>query len=168
MHRLVANSAHTRAAMLGGLIIALGSLGTAIIVINVYSDTQARTMIEAMAPSTRTLCFASITASSTIIPLMLTILSFAQRLEREFDELFYRQIKLTARLSSAALVLSVTVLMILTVPLLESEALRSWFQTIYYVLVAGVSSIAGLVVTVVLILYRSLSDIILIVKPEDT
>ena len=163
---LLKESARTRVSLMGGMCVSLLALLTAILIVNVYSDTQARVMIESMSPSARTLSFAVMTASATIIPLMLTILSFASRLEREFDRIFYRQVKLISLMSSIALILSVLVLLILTIPVLESDSLQSWFRAIYYILVFCVSILAGLIVSVVLLLYRTVTDIIGIVQPE--
>lgn len=153
------------AAVGGGLVFLLAML-SAYLIGNVYSDTQARSLIEAMAPSARTLCFAVITASATIIPLMLAMLSFSRQIDDEFDRQFFSQLKLIVLTSSAALVLAVLVLLMLTIPLIESDTLRSWFTLAYYVLIFFVSTVAGLIVSVVIMLYHTLTGIIHRLQPS--
>lgn len=160
------SSPYSRSAALGGGLVFVLAIFSAYLIGSVYSDTQARGLIEAMAPSARTLCFAVITASATIIPLMMALLSFSRQVDNDFELQFFDQLKLIVLTSSGALVLSVIVLLMLTIPLTESEALRSWFSVAYYLLIFGVSMIAGLIVAVVIMLYRTLTDLIHLIQPS--
>src|SRR5690606_2002435 len=117
---------------------------SALLIDTLFSYTQAQGMSEAMAESTRTPCLAIITASATIIPLTLTMLSFIHEVDRDFDVAFYAQIQTIVFLSSSALILSVLILLMLSIPLVESDAFQGWFKVMYYVLIFGVSAISGL------------------------
>ena len=168
MRQIVARLIQNRLAFIIGGIVFSGALGSGLLVDTIYSDTQAQGMIEAMAGSARTLCFAIITASATIIPLMLTMLSFIHQVDREFDAVFYTQIRTIVLLSSTALILSVLVLLLLTIPLVESEHLQTWFSTLYYTLLVGVSAVSGLIVMIVIMLYRTVDRIVQILTPPKS
>ncbi len=157
----------SRQAFIGGLFVFLVALAGILLIGGVYSDTQARVLIEAMVPSLRTLCFAIITASATIISLLLTTVGFAHRLDNDFDKRFYHQIKLIARLCAIVLSLSVAVLMVLTMPLTETEQLQSWFSTMYYVLILSSALLAAIIIAIIILIYRTVVDIIHVVYPED-
>ena len=147
-------------ALFGGITIFVVALIGTLLIGRIYSDVQAKGMIEAMAPSIRTLSFAIITASATVISLLLTTVGFAQRIESEFDSQFYEQIKMIARLCSISLILSVSVLLTLTIPLTEAEALRSWFTAAYYLLIFCSATLAALVVSTIILLFQTMNHII--------
>lgn len=155
---------HMRMGLIGGGLVFGGALLSALLIGNIYSDTQARILIEAMAPSAQTLCFAVITASATIITLMLATLSFTYEVDNQFNTHFYRQLNVIALTSSIALVLAVVVLLMLTIPLTEAEALQSWFRMAYYLLIVCVASLSGLIVMIVLMLYKTMKDLIEVVS----
>jgi len=155
----------TRRALIGGSIIFAGAIIGAFFIGGIYSDTQARQLIAAMAPSLRTLCFAIITASATVISLLLTTVGFSHRLDNDFDPHFYQVVKLIAKLSSASLILSVSVLLTLTIPMTESEALRPWFSATYYVLVFCSALLAAFIVATIILLYQTVNNIIHVVHP---
>ncbi|MGB1286539.1 MAG: hypothetical protein ACPG7F_08405 [Aggregatilineales bacterium] len=166
MYQTITRISHIRVALVFGGVVFLLTIMGALLISNVYSDSQARNLIEAMAPSARTLCFAIITAVATINSLMLTTLSFSHQLDNEFKHHFYHQLRLIAFIGAIALILSVIVLLMLTIPLTESEALREWFTVAYYLLVGGVAGVAGLTIVLIVMLYRTLSHLIKIVMPD--
>ncbi|MEQ8677379.1 MAG: hypothetical protein RLP44_17830 [Aggregatilineales bacterium] len=154
-------------AFMGGFIIFVMASGLALLIGGIYSDTQARSLIEAMAPSLRTLCFAIITASATIISLLLTTVGFAHRLNNDFDARFYKEIKLIARLCTLLLILSVTILLILTMPITENDNLKAWFSAVYYVVIFSSGLLSALSVGTIILLYKTVDDIINVVYPDQ-
>ncbi len=168
MRHLIERIMHSRLALFSGGSVFCITVLSAVLIGNIYTDTQARSLIEAMAPSTRTLCFAIITASATIIPLMLTMLSFIHQIDREFDRGFYVEIKGVVFISSTSLILSVVLLLMLTMPLVEAENLRPWFTLAYYALVLFVATVSGLIVMVVVMLYQTVAQIIQIISPDES
>ncbi len=150
----------------GGLAIALALSGN-FLVGHIYSGLEARRFIEAMLPTTQTLTFASITASSTILALMLTLISFTRKLENEFDMFFYRRIKNIGLLSCIALITSILLLLFLSVPVQESDKIPvTWYKIIYYTIISLSALISGLVVTIVLMLFNAISGLIDVVCPD--
>jgi len=156
----------TRQALIGGVLVFLGAMLGGVLIGGIYSDTRARVLIEAMAPSLRTLCFAIITASATILSLLLTTVGFTQRLNQDFDIQFYDQIKSIAQTSSLSLVLAVTILLTLTMPLTETDSLRSWFTIMYYVLMVSSAVLAALIVATIIMIYQTVVHIIHAVYPS--
>lgn len=167
MFAAIKNTPHAREALAGGIMVFMLAIGGALLIVSIYSDIQARELIEAMAPSLRTLCFAIITASATIASLMLTTLGFTQRLNTKFELRFFFQIKMTSFLCTAALTLSVLILLILTIPITESENAQATFTHLYYVLIVGSATISSLIVSVIILLYRTMTDIIYAVEPSE-
>lgn len=159
-----------RKALIGGILAACIALGGQWLIGQVYTGFEARRFLETMIPTTRTLCFAIITASSTILALMLTLLSVTDQVDSDFDETFYRRVERIGLLSTITLITAVLLLLFINMPLQESEELpSSWFTTIYYVVLSFSAAIAGLLVAVVLMLFNTISGLIdaLCPSPED-
>ena len=153
--------------LIGGVAAVVFALSGNLLVGQIYSGFEARRFIEAMLPTTQTLTFASITASSTILALMLTLISFTRKLENEFDMFFYRRIKRIGLLSCVALITSILLLLFLSVPLQESDKVPlNWYRIIYYVIISLSALISGLVVTIVLMLFNAISGLIDVVCPD--
>jgi len=126
----------------------------------VYSEIQSRQLLEAIAPSLRTLCFAVITASATIIPLLMTMISLANRTDREFDQSFYIRLRIITFLGTVAIVSATLLLLVISIPLTETERLRQWYGVIYVANVAGASTIASLLVGIVVTLYKTMGGLL--------
>jgi hypothetical protein len=154
-------------ALLAGTFIFLVAIFGSQVIGRIYSEIQARQLIEALSPSLRSLCLGVISASATIISLLLTTVSFVVQLDSEFDEYFYRDARLITRLSSWALFLAVFILLLLTIPITESDTLESWFSSIYYVLMLCSATLATLIVATIIVLYRALNHILDVCHPNN-
>jgi hypothetical protein len=75
MFRLVPHA--TKSLTAGAVIFILALIGHFVLSQRVYGEVSSRQLIEAMGPALRTLCFATITAASTITPLMLNLVGRA-------------------------------------------------------------------------------------------
>ena len=154
-------------ALLAGVVIFIVAIFGSQVIGRIYSEIQARQLVEALAPSLRSLCLGVITASATIISLLLTTVSFVVQLESEFGTHFYRDSRLITRLCSAALFLAVFILLMLTIPITESDTLQSWFSSIYYVLMLCSATLSALIVATIILLYRSLNHILDVCHPDN-
>ncbi|MGB7338390.1 MAG: hypothetical protein WBC91_05820 [Phototrophicaceae bacterium] len=132
----------------------------------VYSDTVARELIGAMLPALQTLSFAVITSAATVISLMMAVLGFARRMENEFDHDFYLRIWFIATIATVALVISALLLLLITIPMIEADALQTWYSITYWVLVVITSSLMALLVGMIISLYRTLFSLISISAPS--
>jgi len=124
-------------------------------------------LIEAMHGTSTTLCFAGITASATIMPLMLTIFSFAKRSEVDFNPWFYERIKLIALLCCIAFVAGLFTLTVLSAPIGDiTEVDIAWYEAIYYAIVAGLTGMVGVLVAILILLYYSILHIVNQLNPH--
>lgn len=157
---------HARSTALVIIIIFIISMVGFSIVGQVYSETQSRFLLEAIAPSLRTLCFAVITASATIIPLLMTMLSLAYKAEREFDETFYMRLRVITWLGTIALISATLLLLMISIPITESDDLSQWYGTVYFAVVMGASIIAALLVGIIISLYKTMQGLLFHLTPK--
>ena len=157
---------HAKSAAALIVIIFIISMGGFSIVGRVYSETQSRILLEAIAPSLRTLCFAVITTSATIIPLLMTMLSLARKTEMDFDETFYVRLRIITWLGTVALISATLLLLVISIPITESEGLRQWYGILYIAVVMGASAIASLLVGIIVTLYKTMLGLLEHLTPE--
>ena len=136
------------------------------IVGRVYSETQSRVLLEAIAPSLRTLCFAVITTSATIIPLLMTMLSLARKTDDDFDKIFYIRLRIITWLGTVALISATLLLLVISIPITEAERLRQWYGIMYIAVVMGASSIAALLVGIIVTLYKAMQGMLTYLTPS--
>lgn len=154
-------------ALIGGFLAAAIALAGQWAIGQVYSGYEARKLLEAMASSAHYLGSAVVTASATIIALMLTMLSLSNQTEDDFDIIFYRRIERIGILATVSLIGGILLLLFLSVPLQEADSVPSrWFTTIYYVLIGFLAVLSGLLVAIVLMLLNAMTSLIDVVRPE--
>lgn len=133
----------------------------------VYSGYEARKLLEAMSSSAHYLGSAVVTASATILALMLTMLSLSNQTDNEFDTIFYKRIKRVGVLATISLIGGILLLLFLSVPLQEADTVPSrWFTTIYYILMIFLAVLSGLLVAIVLMLLNAMTSLIDVVRPS--
>lgn len=157
----------SKRAIVGGLLAGAIALAGQWLVGQVYSGYKARELLEAVASSSRYLASSIVTASATIIALMLTMLSMTKQTDGEFDSVFFKQIQRIALFSTIALSAGILLLLFLSIPLQESDQVpSSWFRIIYYVLITFVAGLSGLAVGIVLMLLNAINSLIDVVRPS--
>lgn len=155
-----------RRALIVGVVVAALGLASQILLGTIYGN-EARSLTQAVIGPARSLAGGIITASSTVIALMLTILSLRTQSDSQFEASFYDRIKSTAWLGALALSSSIVFLLLLSIPIPESGAQPQEAYTIYYYLVIGSAAVlAGLFVAVVMLLYSAVESVINAVHPE--
>lgn len=153
-------------AALGGVIAAVVSLSGTLLV-GYVTDLKALRLLEAMLPSTRFLCSAVMTASATTLALMLTLLSFSKETERNLRSTHYERIKQITLLDTVVFVAATLLLLLINIPLQESEGtLSAWYSTIYYTMIVYVSLLGGTLIAVMLMLYNAARNLILVIHPR--
>ncbi len=132
----------------------------------VYSGTEARNLVDALVPAARSVGSSVVTAAGTILALMLTMLSLTSQARSNFDRVFYQRIRRIGFLSTIALSAGILLLLFLSVPVQESNAVpASWFRAVYYVLIALTAGLAGLLVSIVLMLFNAMTSLIQVLGP---
>lgn len=156
----------SKKAWIGGLLTGGIALGGQYLIGQVYSGYKALQLLEAVASSSLYLGSAIVTASATIIALMLTMISLTKQSEGEFDSLFFYRIQRIGSLSAVSLTAGILLLLVLSIPLQESDQVPvAWYETIYYVLISFVAGLSGLLVAIVLMLLNAMNSLIDVLRP---
>lgn len=149
-----------RKALLGGFVAAVVSISGSAVVGQV-SGGEGRMLVEAMLPSTRFLCIAVMTASATILALMFTALGLSRNAPTPLRSSHYKRVEQIALFDSATFVLATLLLLVLTIPLGESVALSGeWYTAAYYVILVFSSLLGGMLISVVLMIYGTIRDLV--------
>lgn len=124
-------------------------------------------ILDGMHGTSTSLCFAGITSAATIMPLMLTIFSFAKRSEVAFSKWFYERIKSIAVLCVGAFIAGLFTLTVLSAPIGEMPDFNHvWYQVFYYAIVAGLAAMVGMLITILILLYYSILHIVNQLNPH--
>ncbi|MET0752867.1 MAG: hypothetical protein ABWZ66_05820, partial [Pyrinomonadaceae bacterium] len=108
-----------------------------------------------------------VTASATILALMLTMLSLSDSTKIDFDKVFFRRIEQIGVMTTISLAGGILLLLFLSIPLQASKNVPNQsFTVIYYILIVVLALLAGLLITVVLMLLNAIRSLIEGVKPE--
>ncbi len=165
-------SAHTlfvgaRRALVGGLLAAAVTLGGQLLVGQVYNGAEARSLLQAFVPSARSVGTAVAGASATILALMLTMLGLTRKADNQLDRVFYKRVERIGLLSTIALAGSALLLLLLSIPLDQSQHLPgNWYSYLYYTLIGATAALAGLLVAIVLMLYNAIQSLIQVISPD--
>lgn len=149
-----------------------GMVGAVVVFLASYISGQvtgleALAMLEAMRPTTRFLCSAVMTASATILALMLTLLSLSFGAQYELQSVHYRRVRQIAWIDSVGFISATIFLLFLNVPIGGADNVpASWFSAIYYVSLTLSSLLGGLLIAVILMLYNTLQKLIQVIDPE--
>ncbi|MBK9050749.1 MAG: hypothetical protein IPL78_07485 [Chloroflexi bacterium] len=157
----------TRQAIIGGVLAALISM-VGVILPGRITNFEARGLLEAMMPSVHFLSSSVMTASATIMALMLTLLSLSQGARTNLRPIHYHRIQQIGFMDAIAFIGSVILLMFVSIPLNESQAVvPEWYSVLYYLLLIFAAALGGVVVTIVLSLYNVITSMILLLSPEE-
>lgn len=152
--------AEDRKPLAGGLI-AAGACLAGTLALGRPGDFEARQLLEATLPTIRFLGSAMITASATILALMLTLLGLSFSTEHRLSGDHYRRIRRIARYDAVVLVGALLFLVLLTMPVAASDNFPSgWFDWLYYGVLGTASLLAGWLSAIVFMLYGTISDIV--------
>lgn len=154
-------------ALVGGLLAGGVAIAGQLLVGQIYGGTEARRLLESMIPSSRYVGSGVVTASATILALMLTMLSLSRHAASSLESEFYKRVEQIGLLSTIGLIASVLLLLLLSIPLEESQQLpSSWYTFVYYFFLTLTAGVAGTLVTIVLMLYNALKTMITVLSPD--
>lgn len=160
-------SRDTKRAGVGGSVAALVAL-IGMILVNVSSGSEARLLLQGMLPSIRFLCSAVMTATATVLALMLTLLSFSNTQSGKLKSMHYDRVRQIAQMDSVTFAAALVLLLLLSVPLAESsEVPANWYTIVYYVAVLYTAALGGALITIVLMLYNAITDLIRVIHPAE-
>lgn len=155
-----------RAAFGGGLAGIITFIGAWII--GGVSGSEAFILLQSALPAARSFAANILLATGTILALMLTLLSFSYNTKVNLKWTHYQRVKHIALTDACTLVASVLIFLLLNIPLEESDQLSpAWYSGFYYASLILSSVLGGAIITVVLMLYDTIRDIIEVIKPGE-
>lgn len=134
----------------------------------VYSTAEATQLLEALSRAGLYLGSAIVTAAVTTLALMLTLIGMMRRINENFDHQAYRNVDLIAKLATASLMIGLLNLLAFVLPVGEFEEMPSqWYFTLYDALFAGSVLMVALIAATVVVIYRTLRQIMAAVTPGE-
>lgn len=122
---------------------------------------EAVRLLGASLPTVRFLASGMMTATATILALMLTLLSLSYGTDFRMRDVHYRRVKAIARVDTIGFVVSTVFLLLLIIPLEETDQVSAaWYDKIYYGVLATSAGLGGLLIAIVLMLYHTVRDVI--------
>lgn len=135
--------------------------------VGTVGDRQAINLLEAALPTIRFLCSSAIGAAATVLALMVTLVGLSKRLESLVHPAYFARIERIGTLCVSVMVTGVGLLLLLTVPLSESEQFVEWYNAIYYAILVAASLLGGGLVAMTMALRKAVLAIIAAVHPEQ-
>lgn len=153
-------------ALIGGsvaaVIIFLGSWS-----VGRLSSGEALQLLQSIQPTIRFMASSVMTATATILALILTMLSFTSSRDKKFKADFFNKVQLIAKITTITFIAALVLLMFLGVPFLESEKnLRVYYSVIYYFIQVYAALVGGALITIMVLLYDAAANIIVFLHPE--
>lgn len=150
-------------AFYGGIVATLFT-GLGVFVIGQISDYEAKQLIATSHEGMITLCNTIILASATILTLLLTLLGISSGSESKLKNDHYLQVLDIAKLDTVLLVATLVILQLFNIPIIQADKVtEDWYSTIYWMSLLFSSILNGAMITVVLMLYTTINNIIQIV-----
>lgn len=133
-----------------------------------FSSDAALRLIETVTPAVRFLGVGVVTASITVLGLLLTLLGLSLNSEYRFKPRFYRRVGHITTLSVVGLVTAVAMLLAATVPVGEVDEVTRFYDAYYYVLASGISVLGGVTISMGLMIGATLRGLVRIGHPDST
>ncbi|SDB35758.1 hypothetical protein SAMN03097699_0882 [Flavobacteriaceae bacterium MAR_2010_188] len=154
---------YNKRAVAGGVIAAIVT-GLGAYVLGNLSGYEAKILIRSSLPGINALCNTIVLASATILALLLTILSVSSSTKSRLKEDHYKQVLYIAKLDTVVFVVSMIVFQLMNIPITEADNVPpTWYSSIYYISLGLAAVLSGALISVVLMLYNAVRNIIMIV-----
>lgn len=126
---------------------------------------EALRLIEATIPTLRFITSTVVTASMTVLALMLTLLGLTLSSKWRFKEVHYRRITQVTGLAVAGAMVGTLVLVSLSIPVEQVEDLQNWYAAVYYGLAVAAACLGGLVVATTILIWWTIQGLVDIGHP---
>ncbi len=157
---------YNKRALYGGIISAV-IMGLGAYFMGHISGYEAKELIKSSLPGINTLCNTIALASATILALLLTLLSVSSSSKSKLTKEHYTHILLIAKIDTTVFIFAIIFFQFLNIPITEADNVPStWFTAIYYVSLGLSSLLSGGLISVVLMLFNAVSNMIEIVGLE--
>ena len=156
-------NAIVKRAIVGGVVSTI-VMGTGTFILGQISGYKALELLKNSMSGINMLCNTVILGSSTILALMLTLLGLSRSSESKLTDRHYRDVLMIAKSDTILIVVAVITFLMLNLPISESQEVgKAWYQTIYYISLGMASLLGGGFIAVVMMLYGTVANVILIV-----
>ena len=150
-------------AIVGGVVSTL-VMGSGTFILGQISGYKAMELLKNSMSGINMLCNTVTLGSTTILALMLTLLGLSRSSESRLTDRHYKDVLVIAKADTILIVVAVITFLMLNLPIQESEGVASnWYDTIYYVSLGMASLLGGGFIAVVMMLYGTITNVILIV-----
>lgn len=148
-----------RQALVGGGVAAL-VMGVGVVTVGLsgLSGDNARSLLEAVLPTARSLFSTAMIASSTTLTLMLTMLGMTS--DEPIKSGFYGQIRQAATIAVAVFSAATVVLLVLAIPFQEGGASHTAYTVLYYVIAGAGALVGGALVAVMITIHGAIKNLI--------
>jgi|GEM_PF-2945845 len=133
------------------------------------SGSEAFDLFQTTLPSTRSFAATLSLALGNILALMLTLLSLSASMDIDIKWVHYQRVRQIAWIVTVTLIVTILVYLLLNIPIRESDKqLMQWYTAIYYATLTFSALLGGAFITIVLLLYNTIRDMIGMLDPEST
>lgn len=157
-----------RALMGGGMAAAITLIGAT--VVGQASGYEAYRLLEVALSTTRSFCGTITLATGNILALMLTLIGLSANTDIDLAWAHYQRVEEIALADTITFVMAILIYLLLNVPISESEPTSDptrWIAWFYYATLGLASILGGAVITVILMLFNTVRDLILVLSPSD-
>lgn len=133
------------------------------------SGSEAYQLFKTTLPSTRSFCGTLSLALGNILALMLTLLSLSASMDVNIKWEHYQRVKQIAWTVTVTLIITILIYLVLNIPIVEADKTSMrWYSTIYYTTLVTSSLLGGAFITIVLLLYNTVRDMIGVLDPDNS
>lgn len=152
-----------RRSIYGGVLATLFT-GLGVFLLGNLSGYEAKQLISSSLPGVNMLCNTIVLASATILALLLTLLGISTGTKSKLKEAHYYQVLAIAKFDTILFVGALIMFQLFNIPITEADNVEtSWFKIIYWATLLFSSILSGMMITVILMLYSTVTNIIHIV-----
>ncbi|WGK64507.1 hypothetical protein [Croceiramulus getboli] len=154
---------NNKLAIYGGLISAI-FVGLGVFLLGSISGYQAKDLLSSSLPGISQLCNTIILASATILALLLTLLGISTGTKNKWKEQHYTFVLNIAKIDTVLFVAALLFFQFFNLPVIESDNVPiSWFYALYWISLMLSALLSGMMVTVILMLFNTVKNIIQVV-----
>ncbi|MDT0293020.1 hypothetical protein ACFQ3R_09910 [Mesonia ostreae] len=150
-------------AFTGGIITTV-IIGLGVFLLGNISGYEAKNLLNTSMQGLNMLCNTIVLASATILALLLTLLGISTGTDTTLKDRHYKQVMNIAKFDTILFISALVLFQFFNIPITEADKVEiSWFKYIYWATLFASSIISGMMVTTILMLYGTVTNIIAIV-----
>lgn len=156
-----------RLILVAGLVVFVLLSSMRILIGRLYTEAEVVRFLESIEDPALFFASGLSASATTILALMLTLLSFTQRLENDFNREFFQRVSRIGLYSVFVLCGSIVLIVLLIFPLGEfTELPADWYSKLYTGVVLMVAALAALIFVTVILLFGTIRRLIEIMAPS--